>query len=119
MKKLLIATALLFASTVAIGEINVTWDTVPGATGYRLYCEPTPLPVGPYTPDFEVPLPPVDIESAAPVGTPVECWVTAYNTETESADSNHIVLTNPGPFQVIEMLTPPAQIDFSIIRTQP
>jgi hypothetical protein len=120
MKKLAtIVPALLFASAAAFGEIPVTWDEVLGATGYRIYCETRPLSGGPYTPDFDVPLPPVDIESAAPVGVQTECWVTAYDATQESAESNHIVFTNPGPLQVIEMLTPPAQIDFSIIRTQP
>jgi hypothetical protein len=118
-KKMLSAVVLSLAAGAAVGAINVTWDTVPGASGYRLYCEPAPLSGGPYTADFEVPAPPVDIESAAPAGVPTECWVTAYDATQESADSNHLRLTNPGPFQVIEMLTPPAQIDFSIIRTQP
>jgi len=119
MIKTLNAVVLSLVAGAAAGAVNVTWDEVPAAEGYRVYCEPTPLSGGPYTADFDVVAPPVDIESATPVGVQHECWVTAYDMTGESADSNHIRLTNPGPFQVIEMLTPPGQIEFSIIRTQP
>ena len=107
---------LLFVSLGASGEIVFTWDAVTGADGYRFYCEPTPLAGGPYTPDGTIVAPEVtfDAEPFLPVGEEQECWVTAYNATTESADSNHYVLTNPGPFQVIQTLTPPGSISFTI-----
>lgn len=117
--KALICSALMMTAIPAVAEINVTWDTVPAADGYKMYCEPTPVGAGPYTADFTVPAPPVDIEAAALVGVQTECWVTAYNADSESADSNHLRLTNPGPFQVIETLTPPGSVSFEIIRTLP
>jgi len=111
----------LLVSLSASGEILFTWDPVTEAEGYRFYCEPTPLAGGTYTPDGTVVAPEVtfDAEPFLPVGEQQECWVTAYNTETESADSNHYVLTNPGPFSVIQTLTPPGNISFTIQQSAP
>ena len=105
---------LLLVSLGAYGEIVFTWDPVTGADGYRFYCEPTPLAGSPYTPDGSTAETTFDAEPFLPVGEQQECWVTAYNAETESSDSNHYVLTNPGPFQVIRTLTPPASVSFTI-----
>jgi hypothetical protein len=110
---------LVLLAAPAMAAINVTWDIVEAATGYKVYCEATPIGAGPYVADFTVQAPPVDIEAAAPVNVQTECWITAYAAAAESADSNHIVFTNPGPFQVIQMLTPPSTVNFQIIRTQP
>ena len=111
-----IPTVLLLVSLSASGEILFTWDPVTGADGYYFYCEPTPLAGGPYTPDETIVAPEVtfDAEPFLPVNVQHECWVTAYDAATESADSNHYVLTNPGPFQVIQTLTPPGNISFTI-----
>ena len=106
--------SLLLVSLSASGEILFTWDPVTGADGYRFYCEPTPLAGGPYTPDNSTAETTFDAEPFLPVGEQQECWVTAYDATTESADSNHYVLTNPGPFQVIQTLTPPASVSFTI-----
>ena len=112
---------LLLVSLNVSGEILFTWDPVTTADGYRFYCEPTPLAGGPYTPDGSIAVPEVtfDAEPFLPVGEQQECWVTAYNTETESFDSNHYVLINPGPFSVIQTLTPPGNISFTIQQSAP
>jgi hypothetical protein len=107
---------LMLASAGASGAINLTWDPVPAATGYYVYCEPQPLSGGPYTPGQSVITEFADVEAQIPALETRECWVTAYDATSESADSNHLVITNPGPFQVIETLSPPGNMSWEIQR---
>lgn len=118
-RRLVFLVAVLLAAANAHADILFTWDPVEAADGYRFYCAPTPVGPGPFAPLGEVSAPTVTFDATAglPVAVQSECWVTAFNTDSESADSNHVSLTNPGPFVVTYTLTPPAQVTVQITRT--
>ena len=94
---------------------SLQWKASTGAEGYKVYCGPTPI--------GEQPAPVAvidtthDLAGVVTIGTEYECWVRATTTATvngkpipDSAESNHVVFTAPGPVQVITYPTAPSSI---------
>lgn len=106
--------ALLFLAIApaAYSGWQVTWNTVDGATSYPIYCEATPTGTGPFTAIGAPVAPPFDVSAAKPMvaNTQYECWVRAAASGVESSDSNHLVVTEPGPVQTITLPGAPTTI---------
>lgn len=108
---------LLFASVAAVADVTFLWDAVTGAEIYPFFCEDTPLDGGPYTPLATPTQTQITVTDAQlGIGVEKECWVRAALADgsRESADSNHIVFANPGPYQRIQILSPPNTITVDI-----
>lgn len=108
MKPFLTAVVLAL-STNALGAPTLIWDKVPGATGYKVYCTPTPVTTRPTPVDNGAALT-ADLAACVQEDTQMEVWVTAYNATTESGDSDHLQFTYGGPPQTIVLPTVPKSL---------
>ena len=101
----------------AMADGIATWGFVQGAEKYPFFCIPVPIGAGPFTPIAEPTTETLVITDAQlPIGVEHECWVRAAKADgsEESPDSNHVMVTNPGPYQVIYTLTAPGGITIQL-----
>ena len=109
------ALTLALSAPIASAAWQVTWDAVPGATTYPIYCEPAPIGTGPFAPIGAPAAPPFNVSDATPMveNTQYECWVRAAADGVESSDSNHLIVTEPGPVQTITLPAAPTTVQFN------
>lgn len=111
MTRLIVLGFGLLLSAAASAAVNLTWGTVEGAQGYKVYVQ-TPSVTGPAQ-SFAITAPPFDVGPHLQVGIESEMWMTstvATPAPYESGQSNHIRYTPPPPPIVTTIPGPPPSV---------